>query len=98
MRIAPRFADNERITRSGAERKGWPRGVTVSGVGESPGCSTARLVNHRLTHCLGGAVSRWAQSMHRFSSLNNSTIRARQGAGGDASPSSSSPPLCKTTN
>jgi len=47
------------------------RGLARDGVG------VQRLVNHRLTHCLGGAVSRWVQSMHRFSTLNNSTIRDR---------------------
>lgn len=58
-------ADNERITGSGAERKGWPRALW-SGAGKN-GAGVQRLVNHRLTHCLGGAVSRWVQSMHRFS-------------------------------
>lgn len=64
------------------------------------GRGAERLVNHRLTHCLGGAVSRWVQSMHRFSTLNNSTIRDRVARRRRVPPSVFERPaiLCKTTN
>lgn len=90
------LSDNEHITRSGAERKGWPR-VMVTGLARNG--AGVHLVNHRLTHCLGGAVSWWVQSMHRFSTLNNSTIRDRVPRGEIRSPFSG--PLlllCKITN
>lgn len=55
--------DNEGITRSGAGRKGWPRVMIRGWQKRSRSAQRIVLVNHRLTHCLGGAVSRWVQSL-----------------------------------
>lgn len=73
-------ADNKGITRSGAGRKGWPR-VMIRGWQERSRSAaySARKSSVNALFRRGGFTVGTAESMcvHRFSRLNNSTIRYR---------------------
>jgi len=93
-------ADNKGITRSGAGRKGWPR-VMIRGWQERSRSAaySARKSSVNALFRRGGFTVGTAESMcvHRFSRLNNSTIRNRVPKG-NASLFSSTLSLCKATN
>lgn len=91
--------DNEGITRSGAGRKGWPC-VMIRGWqkrSRSAAYSARKSSVNALFRRGGFTVGTESMCVHRFSRLNNSTIRNRVPKG-NSSPFSSTLSLCKATN